>query len=224
MKLFKRSLSAVLALVMAMSVFCVNSFAATVTKMEIVEVPDKTTFYYGTDWDYGFWRFPEGATSGTFVPKEGLITMKHQGGKFSRYEDRGLLDMNGLVVKVTYSDGKTKNVAYKEVVNSANYVEQNLYFSPQGGDFKLGENVIEVYFLSSPDVYTTYKINIVDVLLGDVDFNGKVNSTDALIVLQSSVKLVTLTEKQISVADMNSDNKVNSVDALKILKKSVGLL
>lgn len=57
---------------------------------------------------------------------------------------------------------------------------------------------------------------------GDVNKDGKINSSDALLVLQSSVGSVTLTSEQKTLADVNRDNKINSSDALKILQYSVG--
>lgn len=57
---------------------------------------------------------------------------------------------------------------------------------------------------------------------GDVNKDGKINSTDALLVLQSSVGSISLSSEQKTLADVNSDNKVNSTDALKILQYSVG--
>ena len=57
---------------------------------------------------------------------------------------------------------------------------------------------------------------------GDVNKDGNINSSDALLVLQSSVGSVTLTSEQKTLADVNRDNKINSSDALKILQYSVG--
>lgn len=55
---------------------------------------------------------------------------------------------------------------------------------------------------------------------GDVNKDGKVNSADALMVLQYAVG----TREDISLvrADINGDGRVNSVDALQILQTSVG--
>ncbi len=58
--------------------------------------------------------------------------------------------------------------------------------------------------------------------LGDANLDGQVNSTDALLALQHSVKKVTLTGQKLTNADVNKDNKVNTTDALKILQYSVG--
>lgn len=56
--------------------------------------------------------------------------------------------------------------------------------------------------------------------LGDVNGDGKVNSTDALLVLQFSINKISKIDKD--AADLNLDGKVNSTDALMILQISVG--
>ncbi|MBO5420885.1 MAG: dockerin type I repeat-containing protein [Clostridia bacterium] len=58
--------------------------------------------------------------------------------------------------------------------------------------------------------------------LGDINFDRKINSADALLVLQHSVKIITLTGEKFTNADVNKDNSINSLDALKILQFSVG--
>ena len=56
-------------------------------------------------------------------------------------------------------------------------------------------------------------------LMGDVNEDGVVNSTDALLVLQYSFYPARNLDKNI--ADLNGDGKINSTDALLILKISV---
>lgn len=58
--------------------------------------------------------------------------------------------------------------------------------------------------------------------LGDVNADGSVNSTDALVVLQFSVNKINKIDKD--AADMNLDGRVNSTDALMILQVSVGFI
>ncbi len=57
---------------------------------------------------------------------------------------------------------------------------------------------------------------------GDVNNDGKTNSTDALLILRASVGLV---DKEFDKyrADLNNDGTVNSSDALRVLQISVGL-
>lgn len=63
-----------------------------------------------------------------------------------------------------------------------------------------------------------------EVVLGEVDGREGINASDALLVLQSSVNLVTLSEEENQAADVNADGQVNATDALMILQYSVGLI
>ncbi|MBR1811595.1 MAG: TPM domain-containing protein [Clostridia bacterium] len=54
--------------------------------------------------------------------------------------------------------------------------------------------------------------------LGDVNGDGKVNSSDARQVLRCAAKLVDFSETQRRLADINGDGKVNSIDARKVLR------
>lgn len=220
MKKAKRFLAVILAVIMAFSCTAIFASAAAIPKsLKIVKLPDRTTFYKGTDWDYGYFTLPEDEL-GEFVPGGNEIAFMHNGGYDSRYPDMGMLDMTGLVVEVKYSDGTTSNVTYKET-KSGIFVGQNICVSP-ATKYKAGKNVVEIYFTSNIDAYTTYEINLVDKIMGDVNFDTYVNSTDALLVLQHIVGMIKLTAKQLAVADMNSDSKINSTDALLMLQKAVG--
>ncbi|MBQ6164338.1 MAG: dockerin type I repeat-containing protein [Clostridia bacterium] len=53
---------------------------------------------------------------------------------------------------------------------------------------------------------------------GDLDGNGKVNSTDARIALRAAAKLDSLSDSQKKTGDMNGDGKINSTDARTILR------
>ena len=57
--------------------------------------------------------------------------------------------------------------------------------------------------------------------LGDVNADGSINSTDALLILQFTVSKVNKIDKD--AADLNLDGKVNSTDALVVLQITVGL-
>lgn len=223
----KRVIAYIMAIVVALScsglaAVVSASAAAKITAVKIVTYPTKTVFVQGTDWDYGYYDMPEGYGLGTFVKRNDMISFLHNGGYYSHYSDRGMIDMSGLVVKVTYSDGTSENIAYKET-KSGIKVDQNILASPRG-DYKLGENTIEVYFKSNTKVYDSYKITLVTAITkGDVNNDGKVNSSDALLVLQHVVGLKTLSSTAFTAGDMDSNGVLNSFDALLILRKSVGM-
>lgn len=224
MKIFKRTLAAVLAAILAFSCFAIVGFSVSkIESVKIVQYPNRTTFYRGEDWDYGYWQFdPDFEKKGTFVARDGVISFMHNGGYYSHFEDGGMIDMTGLIVEVKYSNGLKLNVEYQEYINGIS-ATQNIYASPQK-KLAAGKNVIEVYFLEDRSVYATYEINLVEkaALKGDVNEDSAVNSADALLILQYVVGMKQLTSKQIGIADLTKDGKINSADALDVLLIAVG--
>lgn len=64
---------------------------------------------------------------------------------------------------------------------------------------------------------------LTEVVLGDVNQDGKVGSDDSRTILRASVGLENLNELQKDIADINRDGKVDSADAREALRRSVGL-
>lgn len=231
MNTLKRFLCVFLAvIVMAVPFNAIISFAAAPTpvSIKIVRLPDKLKFYKGSDWDYGVWYQsddPSGDTSFKWYSTPDMISLLYH--PFSGpIPERGMIDMTGLNVEITYSDGTTKTVSFKETASGAVY-KPNIYAIPyRGTPYFVGTNTIQIYFPSDTKHTATYEIEIVNSAkpsreAGDVDGDGRVNSSDALMVLNHSVQAITLTAEQKKYADMNSDGLYNSTDALMILIKSV---
>lgn len=61
-------------------------------------------------------------------------------------------------------------------------------------------------------------------LRGDVDRNGAVEASDALLVLKQVVRLTALDEEQTALADVNTDGEVTAADALRILQYVVKMI
>ena len=61
----------------------------------------------------------------------------------------------------------------------------------------------------------TYGVTV--YIVGDVNADGKVNSSDSDMILQWYMANVELTEERVLRGDANRDNAVNSLDALYIL-------
>ncbi len=59
---------------------------------------------------------------------------------------------------------------------------------------------------------------------GDVNADGKVTSSDALMILQASTYIIELDDKTRVIADVTGDGKLNSADALQVLMYSVGII
>ena len=55
------------------------------------------------------------------------------------------------------------------------------------------------------------------------DADNKITAADSLLALRASVKLVSLTSKQKTIADVDSSGTVDSSDSLMILRYSVHL-
>ncbi len=62
-----------------------------------------------------------------------------------------------------------------------------------------------------------------DILLGDINNDGKITAADARLALRISAKLETPNEYQLVAADMTLDKKITAADARKILRKSAKL-
>ena len=79
--------------------------------------------------------------------------------------------------------------------------------------------------LEDADVYFLGQIYPEDEIIYypcDVNGDSKINSSDALIVMQYAVGNAQLSQAELNTADINKDGKVNSFDALIILQLSVG--
>ena len=67
---------------------------------------------------------------------------------------------------------------------------------------------VQIKVINSQEKYT----------IGDVNNDGKVNTLDAVKVLQYVSKKISLTDTQILAADTNKDGKINTLDAVRILQ------
>ena len=59
--------------------------------------------------------------------------------------------------------------------------------------------------------------------LGDVDFNGTVDSADALMIMRYAMQLSALDPSQLLAADINDDGVVDSLDALMLMRMAMNL-
>lgn len=117
------------------------------------------------------------------------------------YHDGEELDESGMVVKAYYSDGSS------EVITD---------YTVSGYTSTPGTKTITVTY---DELTTTFTVNVL-ARRGDVNGDGRTNSSDALMILQYSVGKIT--EINSTYADANHDGRINSTDALIALQISVG--
>ena len=127
-------------------------------------------------------------------------------------------DMTGTKLSVKYADNTTKIISYSD----------NKLISwavPQGIDaFYPGPATMYATFCGFKAPFNVYFLKKGARLPGDVNNDYKINSFDALLVLQSAVGSANLTDADKTTADVNKDSKINSADALMILQYAVGKL
>ena len=94
MKTLRRFLCVVLALAMSLGICSSFAYAkATVTDVKILTPPSKTTFYKGSDWDYGIWQ-ASGEEEEIYWQWESgkkISFLKNAGSGL--YPERGMIDM-----------------------------------------------------------------------------------------------------------------------------------
>ncbi|MCQ2479133.1 MAG: dockerin type I repeat-containing protein [Clostridia bacterium] len=227
----KKVISVILAIAMIFSICGLYSYAAgkKIQSLKIVTKPTKVDFYKDTDWVYGTWTDVEGQPGKyKLVPSTKYISFTYNpcGGI---YPERGMIDMRGLKIEVVYTDGTKETMTYTETKNKMGFYNANILVSPKDGkEFFIGANTMEVYLKGDPYKFDSYKINIhgetappAQAKTGDVNGDKKVNSSDALMIQQYIVGIISLSADQQKLADMNGDKKINSNDALLVLQSAV---
>ena len=103
-------------------------------------------------------------------------------------------------------------------------------YAPSGTYYYENISVRNAGMLSS-DVWsyplTKEIINAADtgiLLLGDINEDGKINVSDAILILRHIVGLTTLVGNELIAADVNHDFEINVSDAILILRYIVGLV
>lgn len=128
------------------------------------------------------------------------------------------VDLTGLKLNVKYTDGTIKTVSYPSNQLIGWSVPQDMdYFEP-------GEATLYATFGGKRAPFKVIFAEKNARIPGDLNRDFKINSLDALMVLQSAVGLITLDSAQTAQADVSKDGTVNSYDALMILQYAVGQL
>ena len=73
------------------------------------------------------------------------------------------------------------------------------------------------------NVYVPGYVQEIDYIPGDVDMNGVVEASDALLALRYAMAIITLSDLQIEIGDMDGDGVLTASDALVILRMAMGI-
>jgi len=71
---------------------------------------------------------------------------------------------------------------------------------------------------------TVFAIYEEQYVMGDVNADGSVNTSDAVQILKASANMLTLNSTSALAADVNHDGNVNTSDAVVILKYAAGMI
>lgn len=129
-----------------------------------------------------------------------------------RGNPRAELDLSGMTITTKYNNNKTETVRYDDCPEKFEIIP--------GQNLKPGFNQIRMMYDSKFEFTANFSL----LMMGDIDFDGMINSTDALLVLRSTVGSVELNDRQTIYADVNDDGIINSADALCIQRRCVGLI
>ena len=80
------------------------------------------------------------------------------------------------------------------------------------------------FYSGTPTTLIAHFTEAFSGLLGDVDFDGDVDITDALLTMRYAMGIITFTPEQLAVADMDGNGSVNITDALLIMRTAMGLI
>lgn len=147
----------------------------------------------------------------------------------TQYKVGETFDKTGMVVTATLSDGSTRDVtdmvsaSSEPLKNGTTKIslefgrDQIMYRnSPIGSAMLAGSGI--------PEISTELQIRVGEgtVTWGDVNGDGKVNSTDAVLILRYAAQLGV--DIDTAAADVNGDGKINSTDAVLVLRYAAQLI
>lgn len=148
----------------------------------------------------------------------------------TQYKAGETFDKTGMVVTATLSDGSTRDVTDMVSASSEPLTDGTTEITLQFGRDQTmyrnatanGEKMTAGNKIAA--ITTTVQIRVGEgtVTWGDVNGDGKVNSTDAVLILRYAAQLGV--DIDTAAADVNGDGKINSTDAVLILRYAAQLI
>ena len=148
----------------------------------------------------------------------------------TQYNAGDIFDKTGMVVTATLSDGTTRDVTDMVSAPAGTLADgtteltlqfgrdQTMYRNAEANNSKMNAGA------QIAAITTTVQIRVGEgtVTWGDVNGDGKVNSTDAVLILRYAAQLGV--DIDTAAADVNGDGKINSTDAVLVLRYAAQLI
>ena len=155
-------------------------------------------------------------------------TPSHEGYMFKGWDKDFSYIVSNLTVnamfakcwKVTFFDTVANEVIEVQSVEQNSSASAPKAPEHEGYTFS-GWDKVFAYITADITVNAIYDMNAV---IGDANGDGKINTSDAVIVLKYAAGMVQLDDTQFIAANTNKDDKVNTSDAVLILKYAAGMI
>ena len=117
---------------------------------------------------------------------------------------------------ITLSDGEWHEYSF-DLTQFAGYEDVNIAF--------VHRDVTDQYGIVLDDVIISATMGggAEEPIIGDVNGDGLITSSDAVLIIRHGMGLVSLSEELLPLADVNSDGTVNTADAVTVMRMSMGL-
>ena len=107
---------------------------------------------------------------------------------------------------------------------AAAYGNEGYHFAEwrtEDGEFISDEHILYADETDAARIVAVFEQD--EIIPGDVNGDGTVDMTDALLVMRAVLSLIEFSPEQMEAAEMNGDGEINMADALLILRMSLGL-
>lgn len=207
--------------------WCAENYSVYVLPADYTDLSEATEVYTGVSGDE---YENHTASISAFAGQSVRIAFRHHDVTDMFRINIDLITVNGKVetvpvneYTVTFVDGLTNETIDAVVVEEGKDVEFPAAPEHEGYEFKGwdkdGKNITE-----DTTITAQYEKIEAEILIGDVDGNGKVDTFDAVVVLKYAAEMIQLDDNQLKAADTNKDGTVNTFDAVLILKYAADMI
>ena len=159
----------------------------------VVDIPANATDAYVSFWYVGQDESWAAESFGVYVSTDGGDTWSNELGYYVASDE-----YQNAVIDLTAYAGESVNIAIRHY------------------------DITDMFMLNI-DLFEVYATTDGDVMLGDADEDGEVDSLDALLILRYSIDIIGADELNLENADVNQDGVVNGMDALLVLRMALNI-